>query len=527
VGYSLTSNIESTMALATSKEKIIQQIKQLYRKREPLNILGMKRNHPQLLRRVYAVHPFWGWKKAVEDAGIDYGKINVELLDYVTCQHCGEDFKQLISHLRDIHHTTGEDYREQFPNAELMSEQTRARKSFSLRRTANPPHWEPLWSDEYILDRIAELNGRGVDLDVSSILQHECPLHSAARNFIGSWDVALRRAGLDPKKIRRIDDSLYLSQKEIVAQLQARHKRGLPLNHIAVEREDLPFYSAIHRAFPSYDSALRAAGFDPVKVRRRPEAHGEAAAQNLLQEVRQAAVLPEKQRHRAWRKLVKQYLRVVKSRRFRSWSKVFAEAGVSRSLFPITGSCPENRVGVRFPTRRAVIKEFKRRLREGLPIHAVSILQQDRLLHRAAVKYFGSISEMCIHLKQPAIQPRSLRYPDLQAVLDALQRRHERGLPIDSQSINKADARLFQAIQKYLGGIKGVYKLYERPLFKRRQPKYTDKAATMKALRSRLSRSLSIKSAAVHADDPGLEGAVRRYFGSFPAMYTEMGVKRV
>ncbi len=79
------------MALTRTKKEIIREIRQLHSRREPLNISAVKRNHPKLIERVYAMQPFWGWKRALEDAGLDYSKINTELLDYIDCKICGRE----------------------------------------------------------------------------------------------------------------------------------------------------------------------------------------------------------------------------------------------------------------------------------------------------------------------------------------------------------------------------------------------------------------------------------------------------
>src|SRR5712692_7154500 len=100
-----------------SQRNIIRDIQRLDARRAPLNISAVKRSHPKLIERVYAVRPFWGWKRALEDAGLDYAKINVELRDYVDCKICGRDFGALQYHLISQHQTTPQDYRHEYPGA--------------------------------------------------------------------------------------------------------------------------------------------------------------------------------------------------------------------------------------------------------------------------------------------------------------------------------------------------------------------------------------------------------------------------
>jgi hypothetical protein len=79
-----------SMPLTNDQRAILNKIKELYHRREPLNIAAVKRRRPKLLSRVYSIRPFWGWKRALQDAGIDYSWIKVELLDTVRCQICGD-----------------------------------------------------------------------------------------------------------------------------------------------------------------------------------------------------------------------------------------------------------------------------------------------------------------------------------------------------------------------------------------------------------------------------------------------------
>src|SRR5256885_5069998 len=98
------------MATWTVRKALIREIQRLHARREPLNISAVKRNHPKLIEQVYGVRPCWGWKRALEEADLDYSKINIEYRDYVTCEICGRDFGALSYHLISLHNVTPEDY---------------------------------------------------------------------------------------------------------------------------------------------------------------------------------------------------------------------------------------------------------------------------------------------------------------------------------------------------------------------------------------------------------------------------------
>ena len=127
---------------------VVRKVCLLHRQGVPLNITAVKRDHPELIERVYSIKPFWGWRRALNTAGIDYAHIRVRLEEAVVCLLCGRWFRNLGSHLHAIHETTADEYRDEFPDAEVMCEAMRADLRFyryseiKLRM----PHWEPIWS---------------------------------------------------------------------------------------------------------------------------------------------------------------------------------------------------------------------------------------------------------------------------------------------------------------------------------------------------------------------------------------------
>ena len=152
--------------------ELTRQVGVLYWRREPLNITAMKRRHPELLAAAFALSPFVGWKRLLDIAGIPYGKIRIELQDTVPCAICGARYLGLQVHLHRIHGVSAKTYLAEFPGSEISGERLRAR--FFVRTAKSHlimPHWERLWSKEYVLDRIAELHRHGVALNVQSFFE--------------------------------------------------------------------------------------------------------------------------------------------------------------------------------------------------------------------------------------------------------------------------------------------------------------------------------------------------------------------
>ena len=125
VGNMAKRKKEKRSTLTAEQRRLVTRIKRLHARREPLNITAVKRRHPDLMEAVYAVKPFWGWKRALEAAGIDYGDIRVEIEPYVQCRLCGEWFRALMGHLIKAHECDGNNYMTDYPDAPLVSEEGR------------------------------------------------------------------------------------------------------------------------------------------------------------------------------------------------------------------------------------------------------------------------------------------------------------------------------------------------------------------------------------------------------------------
>ncbi|MDO9543414.1 MAG: hypothetical protein Q7J98_13995 [Kiritimatiellia bacterium] len=257
-----------------TRQQIIKTIRSIHRQEEPLNITAVKRRHPELIQAVYAVKPFWGWKQALTDAGIDYRKIKIELLDYYDCDLCGKSCRNLANHLILKHHVRPDEYLMDYPEADLQSEQLRAGKM----GPKTPPirHWEPIWSREYVLDRIAEYHRQGYAMYIHKFRYTDVSLYLAARRFCGRWREALLDVGIDPDELTRkafFQRHYYPDKQSVIIGIQERQRKGWRLSRNALygngkgkKRPNTTLTIRGVEFFGSWGNALRAAGIDPGPV---------------------------------------------------------------------------------------------------------------------------------------------------------------------------------------------------------------------------------------------------------------------
>lgn len=420
------------------KRDIIREIRGLHSRRVPLNISAVKRNHPKLIKRVYAVRPFWGWKHALEDAGLDYTKINIELRDYVDCKICGRDFGGLSYHLISQHSITPEDYRREYPEAEIVCETTRAgivqRK---LRKRPVLPRWEKIWTPEYVLDRMAELHWRKFPLNFAWSKEREKALNAQALLHFGSWDEALRRIGLDPAQIRLFRPTWRgrspwrgADKAAILAELRRRHTAREPLSwkKIVHTQYGPAFLNRATILFGTWGRALATAGLDPFGGAKSPWRMANKAA--ILVEIRRrkhtAGSLRSKEIEKEkWGQSL--WLRA--KGLFGCWNAALLAAGVEHEGGPSQWAKAD---------KADILAEIRRRKRTGESLRVTKILRErwGRALLDRSKKLFGSWNAS---LRRVGLEPAKETSPwpkaDRAAIVAEIRRRKRAGESLQTTKI--------------------------------------------------------------------------------------------
>ncbi|HBJ87554.1 MAG TPA: hypothetical protein DDZ88_27600 [Verrucomicrobiales bacterium] len=241
-------------------------LKRLHEAGMPLNITAAKRHYPQLLAAAFAQQPFLGWRRALRQAGIDYSKIRVELPSLLTCAICDKEVGNLANHVRLKHQVAWDEYLLDHPDAEVLPEWERRRRSF--REWTKLAHWEPLWTPEYVLDRLSAWHESGAAMNHVAMEEQDTPLMNSVRRWWPkhTYDELLTKIGLDAEDIRLRDDFTTITPEMVVQKIQQRHAEGLPVNAGELVRgthADIQTYTLGLRLFGSWLEALHAAGIDP------------------------------------------------------------------------------------------------------------------------------------------------------------------------------------------------------------------------------------------------------------------------
>jgi hypothetical protein len=129
----------------------------------------------------------------------------------------------------------------------------------------------PHWTKQRVIQAIKRAKRNGEDLYWGAVSSRRDDLGRAAfaalqKRLFGRWDRALQAAGLDADEIARYR---RWDRNSIIYELRSRAQDGEALNSGSIQQSDPGLHAAAVRRFGSYDGALRAAGLDPARHRRR------------------------------------------------------------------------------------------------------------------------------------------------------------------------------------------------------------------------------------------------------------------
>jgi len=183
----------------------------------------------------------------------------------------------------------------------------------------------PAWTQDRLIRTIREAYARDGKVNHAVVAAWKGnSLTRAGVRLFGSWDAALRAAGLDPDRIRRYRKPW--TKNTVIQAIRVKHRRGDALAYTTVVPGSLR-HAGI-RFFGSWDATLSAAGLNPAKIRLYRTRCKPWTAPTTLAEIRR--------KHRMGEALnthnISPYsLRLSGVRFFGSWDAALAAAGLDPS----------------------------------------------------------------------------------------------------------------------------------------------------------------------------------------------------
>jgi hypothetical protein len=205
-----------------------------------------------------------------------------EGIDFVRCRICGDHRRVISGRHLSKHDIDRETYMQEYD----LSPDELIAKAFRIIQSSYPayhPHTKKGWIAA--MQKVYENDGK----IFAKYLQNNHPqLYSQGVWIFGDWDKALRAAGFDPDKMRL--QGLWDRQK-IIKKLQNMRDRNLPLYAHYMLKNHTALFSSSRREFGSWNNALRAAGITK-QVPKKQSRLGTLRSLRDVVETRPRAAIP-------------------------------------------------------------------------------------------------------------------------------------------------------------------------------------------------------------------------------------------
>lgn len=291
------------------------------------------------------------------------------------------------------------------------------------------------------------------------------------------------------------------TQEDVLAAIQERHRRGLPLNYAAVVADDEPLTGAARRLFGSWRAAIEAAGFDYDKIRYPPV---ERLPDGYWTPDRIVCLI--RQRLAEGKPLAAHLVQIEDSRlyaaaahKFGSWAAAIEAAGLDYDQIRLREVWSPERVVAEIQAAHAA--------GEDLSDRAISASRPD--LYGAAYEHFGSW--------RAAVQAAGIEYASVrrtrewtrEAVIAALHEAAKRG-KVNSRTLPSG---LLRAALRYFGSLRDAFAAAGIPA-RGNLGVFWTKEEIMQRLRERWEAGLPIGDQVLRREDMSLWGACKTHFGS-------------
>lgn len=515
----------------------LEAIRRRHRKADPLNLSAVTAECPELLAGLYDPASFAGWRETLERAGLSYESIVIVPQIEVACLHCGHRDARIDRHLIGAHGLYTMEYRREFPEAEVFSEETRMRqmgRRYGKVSKQIVPHWEPAWSLRYALDRLHHYHRLGLPMNRAYWTKHEPALEGYLRRVFTHWEPVLEAIGLDPEVERKAKKIIRLEEKAAIRnKLAALGKKDPSLLRFAAASGEgtQPLIRSAVLAYGSYEAALEDAGIPPrVVIPELDDAEILSARERLLGECRQRLAGPCMRDEQWILHLYEEYEDVMRAF-YGAWSTLIALLGSEpQQFFAAPGT-------EKYPDEAAVTKALKSRHAAGLPLDQLRLRNDNAGLAVRATQFFGKVSKAleAAGLQQLPHNFRLMHYKSPAEVLAALAARRESGAslyPVDlfaereGKVLHKWALRYFGSYAEALAGI-GV-KLNMKPVDRSGQILYPTVQAVLDGIRARAENGLGLSQEALlvvaaEGGDNSLRKAGCHEFGTWDAALFEAG----
>jgi hypothetical protein len=183
------------------------------------------------------------------------------------------------------------------------------------------------WTRDEVLKSIAVLEAKGEKLNSGHMARFHPGLGYAGRQYFGSWEGAIKAAGLDYDSIRRKG---FWTRAKLAERIRGLKRAGKPLHYSAAEASYGGLVGAANAHFGSWRKAIEGAGLDYTKIKRQKEWSQKAIVREIKRMKREgldlSTTIPVRAKYRI--------LHAAAIRYFGTWAAAMKAAGLAKLYRP-------------------------------------------------------------------------------------------------------------------------------------------------------------------------------------------------
>lgn len=239
------------------KRRITDKLKALHKAGQSLSYNRLARSHQSLVSA--AAYHFGSYRKAVEKAGIDYAQVTRR--PRWTKPAIIRLIKQARRNDEDLHWSAVTRRRDELGKAAFASLQKRLFGNWERALAGAGLDSDEIsryrkWNRQSIVFDLKERFADGEALNSGAMQKEDPGVHAAAVRHFGSYDAALKAAGLNPDEHR---ERQRWTRKKVIAALKKFKRQHPGLPDAAMRREAPALYGAALRTFKTLAAARKAA----------------------------------------------------------------------------------------------------------------------------------------------------------------------------------------------------------------------------------------------------------------------------
>ncbi len=245
------------------KRKVVAQIHERHRVGLRLNAHAIQKEDSKLNNA--AVTHFGSWKKSIKAAGLDYRRIRCKRQSWRTMWSKEKIIAKILERQTNGLRINGAAVYQEDLGLYRAAQKWFGRKGYgrALRKAGINPHdINPLtiWTKKKLIWTILDLCERNIPLDSTNLCSiGQRTVITGGAYLFGSWPNAIKAAGLDYEKVRRLKS---WSKRKVVKAVRRLADQGLKLNSEFMKRYDCSLWGVGKFYFGSWKNCLQAAGFD-------------------------------------------------------------------------------------------------------------------------------------------------------------------------------------------------------------------------------------------------------------------------